>query len=377
MLPPLILVYKSFDETMGSEDIPPQSPMSNLSAGSKFAMPESSGSPSLERRSFGLPTKLTKLVIPKPTDYKTEKKLNDGYEPQPFDVICSRHKENATHPGNLRFRLCVEMRLQRYVDAQSRREKTKIVKEIIDAVRASGGKFIRQQATKTITDEGIPDAASSADVARKQQPKLAFYDIGNKRAADKISHALRFASLASDTGARRKSWPAGAVIHSKQRRETELFLEPHPTLCIAFKEEVARDKERSQMTLNQQRNHSVMSGIAYQNFALNADTVLNDVPAAIPSSDLKNRRQSWHGSTEERKLDSGAEFHFAFSTESDSSLSSKEWNLSNLQNEVDEDRADARSFGKLPSETKKLSIGHTDHDILDDDDDRSWDDSLF
>ena len=75
-----------------------------------------------------------------------EAKLPPSYKPTPVDVICGNRgsKESYRHTGNERYRVVIEMRLTRY-SRSSRKEKSDIVKEIVDVVREYGGRFVRYE----------------------------------------------------------------------------------------------------------------------------------------------------------------------------------------------------------------------------------------
>jgi hypothetical protein len=64
-------------------------------------------------------------MIPLPLDF----------QPGPHDVICGRGKLAWNHPGNRRFRLAVEMSIDKYSSADTKLEKSLIVSGIIESVR--------------------------------------------------------------------------------------------------------------------------------------------------------------------------------------------------------------------------------------------------
>ncbi|CAB9524009.1 Nitrilase family, member 2 [Seminavis robusta] len=117
------------------------------------------------------PTKLNKLKSvkrAKDRDFeKGEVEMPHHYQLQPCDVICGNKKETLTHPGNERFKVLMELRLQQYNRCTARQDKSDIVKEIINAVRDYDGHFLRQ------TDEGR------------------WVDVGNIKAREKCGHAIR------------------------------------------------------------------------------------------------------------------------------------------------------------------------------------------
>ena len=116
-----------------------------------------------------VPTSLNCLRI---NDYRRsfekERVLPSNYQVKVQDVICGNHRVprgSQQHVGNERFRVVVEIRLQRYSKA-ARAEKSEIVREIVDSVRDYGGRFVR-------CDEGK------------------WNDIGSLRAREKAGHAIR------------------------------------------------------------------------------------------------------------------------------------------------------------------------------------------
>lgn len=122
-----------------------------------------------------IPTFLSNVAVVLATnDYQeTEQELGLSYQIQLKDVICgSRGSKDCViaHPGNERFRVIVEMKIEQFQKATTRLEKTQVVRQVVDMVRQSQGRFIRQDDTTGI-----------------------WYDIGNIRAREKAGHALRLA----------------------------------------------------------------------------------------------------------------------------------------------------------------------------------------
>jgi hypothetical protein len=116
----------------------------------------------------GIPTRLNNVnLIPQLFESDEEYFLPSNYELKRHDVLCGQVKA----VGNERFRIIAEMRVQRYLNASCRREKVQIVTEMVDAVRQAGGNFVR-----LVQRDGV-----------NQQ----WIDIGNLKAREKASHALR------------------------------------------------------------------------------------------------------------------------------------------------------------------------------------------
>jgi hypothetical protein len=72
--------------------------------------------------------------------------LLPGYFPGDDDVLVGRGKKCLVHPGNLHFKQVVATKLRSYLDAECRVDKTAILMEVIDQVRAisPNGGFVKQ-----------------------------------------------------------------------------------------------------------------------------------------------------------------------------------------------------------------------------------------
>jgi len=88
------------------------------------------------------------------------------------DVLCGRDKVSHSHPGNHRFRKIVELYRESYQKAPSREEKTRITSKVMEVIRSSQpqGRFLKYD----------------DDTQR-------YFDVGDKYAHEKVSHALRSA----------------------------------------------------------------------------------------------------------------------------------------------------------------------------------------
>ena len=71
-------------------------------------------------------------------------KLDRSYVPGVWDVICCRGKLALSHPGNKYFRSLVKKYQGEFGRAQTRLERTIVVTNIVDAVRAKGMGFIKR-----------------------------------------------------------------------------------------------------------------------------------------------------------------------------------------------------------------------------------------
>ena len=102
---------------------------------------------------------------PKPT-------LPPGYKPTTFDVLSGRGSSRFLHEGNRRFRKLIQAYLDRYRTSKSRTDKSRLVFEIVAAVRECGGHFLKREGQE-------------------------WQDVGDKIAREKVGHALRDAKAAN------------------------------------------------------------------------------------------------------------------------------------------------------------------------------------
>jgi hypothetical protein len=88
-------------------------------------------------------------------------------DPTEFDVLCGRGGASLKHPGNLMYRRLVLMNKAHYTTCK-KTEKLKISRSIVTAVREHSGRFLERDGSKGT-----------------------WYDIGDKKAIEKTSQALR------------------------------------------------------------------------------------------------------------------------------------------------------------------------------------------
>eukprot|EP00980_Cylindrotheca_fusiformis_P008607 scaffold1830_cov117-Cylindrotheca_fusiformis.AAC.6 len=86
--------------------------------------------------------------------------------PTKFDVLCGQSRVCASHTGNRRFQVVLEMYADQYQVAKSKQEKMMLTKEIVGVIAGSGGRFLKYK-------DGM------------------WIEISNVTARDKVSHALR------------------------------------------------------------------------------------------------------------------------------------------------------------------------------------------
>lgn len=94
-----------------------------------------------------------------------------SFSPTELDVLCGKSRLIFEHKGNEQLRFMVASYLPAYIDA-SRRQKTDIVRQIVQEVKDKGGRFLKR-------------SSSQGQV---------WYDIGTMAAREKVGHTFRDAS---------------------------------------------------------------------------------------------------------------------------------------------------------------------------------------
>lgn len=217
---------------------------------------------------------------------KVDRMLEDGYQPHPFDVICKRDRKNISHAGNNRFLMFVETRVDRYMTAGTRKEKTKIVQEIIDAVHGSGGRFIRQQDSfDTSLHSSMIREQGLINFVVEREMKDVYFEIGRKKVADKVGHALRLAvSRRESRSSRRQSWPVRSKASMKTEQEALVWDGGY---------------EGDPIPNADAMNHEYMENLTPLRSVMDSRYIANEIAVEYPALDMpttkaKGRRQSWH-----------------------------------------------------------------------------------
>jgi hypothetical protein len=65
--------------------------------------------------------------------------------PTSTDILCGRGRTHFSHPGNKQFREIVGKSLGAYLDASTRTQKSKIVKNITNEALEHGARFLKQE----------------------------------------------------------------------------------------------------------------------------------------------------------------------------------------------------------------------------------------
>ena len=89
----------------------------------------------------------------------------------PYDIICGRNKLAFNNIGNRRFRVTIQLLMDRYMAATTRNETSKVIVHVADLVRENGGRFLR------LSSDG-----------------KSWIELDKKQAHEKVGHALRDAA---------------------------------------------------------------------------------------------------------------------------------------------------------------------------------------
>jgi len=81
--------------------------------------------------------------------------------PTPNDVLCGRGPKSFKHPGNQRLRTLIVLSLERYDRCESRKQKTLLIREIIQSILKGGGRFLKFDKTNDGWFDGGMQAARS------------------------------------------------------------------------------------------------------------------------------------------------------------------------------------------------------------------------
>merc|ERR1712176_1716313 len=100
-------------------------------------------------------------------------------EPGPYDIVCGRNSGAYNYIGNRRFRVTIEMNLQRYIDSPTREDKTNVIKSIVWMLHEQvGARFLKKETSK-----------KSSGSRRRGTPRYTI--MTDKQAREKVGHALR------------------------------------------------------------------------------------------------------------------------------------------------------------------------------------------
>ncbi|KAL3921852.1 MAG: hypothetical protein SGILL_002526 [Bacillariaceae sp.] len=147
-----------------------------------------------------------------PTSPKNMNHSSEAYTvdmPGKFDVLCGQSRVCASHSGNKRFQIVLDMFAPRYDAATSKQEKMTMTKEIVKSIQSSGGRFLKYK-------DGH------------------WLEISDVTARDKASHALRTKAASmkrqrADRAEGKKSRPT----HRRSRRASDSSITSSATDIVA------------------------------------------------------------------------------------------------------------------------------------------------
>jgi hypothetical protein len=91
----------------------------------------------------------------------------------PYDVLCGRDKHSFRNVGNRRFRVTVALYIGRYLEAETKSDKSRVIALVVDIVRANGGRFLKWS-------------------SKRQE----WVELDEKHTREKVGHALRDTAVA-------------------------------------------------------------------------------------------------------------------------------------------------------------------------------------
>jgi hypothetical protein len=150
----------------------------------------------------------------------------------PFDVLCGRDRNAFNNAGNRRFRVLVSQALDGYLKASTRKEKSTVIRSVVELVWRKGGRFLQESGDGT-------------DGAKR------YMEVDEKKSHEKAGHALRDMALLRGTRSNKPTSmqsngsPTGSSetsLSAPLLAETELKSSPRSLIC-EFDEPV--DQNRS------------------------------------------------------------------------------------------------------------------------------------
>ena len=137
--------------------------------------------------------------------------LPADYTPSPVDILCGRGRECFNHEGNRRFRRMIDLSLPRYLQAETKTEKTSIVSSIVDNVRWSRSN--NAVATMpTVLDQN--DNERCALFIRFDRKAAQWFEIGDEAAREKVGQTIREMLIQRDPEKRAKK-RRNRALHSQ------------------------------------------------------------------------------------------------------------------------------------------------------------------
>jgi len=117
--------------------------------------------------------------------------------PGPYDIVCGRNSGAYNNTGNRRFRVTIEMNLQRYIDSPTREDKTNTIKSIVYMLHEDiGARFLKKElvsvAASSSHRRGMNNDNNCYTYGELNSQKVPRYTVmTQKQAREKTGHALR------------------------------------------------------------------------------------------------------------------------------------------------------------------------------------------
>jgi len=121
--------------------------------------------------------------------------VSEPVQPGPYDIVCGRNSGAYNYIGNRRFRVTIEMNLQRYIDSPTREDKTNVIKSIVRMLHNDvGARFLKKETIKP--SKHVHTHAHHTKMQSQSSGKNAivtarFTIMTGKQAREKVGHTLR------------------------------------------------------------------------------------------------------------------------------------------------------------------------------------------
>lgn len=126
--------------------------------------------------------------------------LPQDYDPGNYDVMCGKGKDCFNSVGNRRFRVIVDLHLEKYSLATKKSAKSHIVSEVVHTIHSAGGRFIKKEEDRwvEISDSAAREkvgalfrdtlhfqyrSSGKAKTARRQQHRRSSIELARHRSA--------------------------------------------------------------------------------------------------------------------------------------------------------------------------------------------------
>jgi hypothetical protein len=155
---------------------------------------------------FAQPTSTTTTTTTTTTIHTTST-YNDKIGP--FDVLCGRDKSCYNNVGNRRFRVLISLNLHRYLNCESRFDRSTMILSLSQELCESGTCSVRFFKRKNNKGATADDDESSS-----------FIELDNKQIREKVGHALRDAASQHNINSNKSKSKEMITFKSKEYKAT-------------------------------------------------------------------------------------------------------------------------------------------------------------